>query len=83
MNHFFFFLSFHKIPGVRLSEIRTTCASVAKDFTSYAVTPKQVRYKEGTVFFSVPSVIKTELLLREADFKTTMKALGIEVAGVK
>lgn len=71
------------IPGVRLSEIRGTCAKVAGDLTSYAVTTKQVRYKEGVVFFSVPSVIKTELLLREADFKTLMGALGIKVAGVK
>jgi len=42
-----------------------------------------VKYKEGTVFFSVPSVIKTELLLRETEVISTLGALGIKVASVK
>jgi hypothetical protein len=76
-------LTSHRIPGIRLAEVRGTCAAVAAGLTSYAVTAKQVRYKDGTVFFTVPSVVKTELLLRENDFKLTLGALGISVLAVK
>jgi hypothetical protein len=76
-------LKSHRIPGVRLSEIRAICAKVAADLTKYPVTSKQVRVKEGVVYFSVPSVVKSELLLREIDFKTLLTAAGITVTGIK
>jgi len=76
-------LKSHRIPGVRLAEVRSTCAKVAEGLTSCAITAKQVQYKNQTLFFRVPSVVKTELLLREEDLKAALQALGIKVVGVK
>jgi hypothetical protein len=76
-------LKSHRVPGVRQAEIRTTCAKLAEALTGYPVKPKQVRYKEGTLFFSVPSVVKSELALREEEIKKTLAAAGISVSAVK
>ncbi len=73
----------HRVPGVRLNEVRTTCAKVATQLISFEVEPKKVKVKEGVVYFSVPSVIKSELHLREEEFKNLMKNLGVDVVAVR
>jgi hypothetical protein len=73
----------HKIPGVKLSEARHTAASAAGALIKHPIQVKDVRYKGTTVFFSIPSVLKSELLMREADFKQMLALAGITVESVK
>ncbi len=73
----------HKIPGTELSEMRAVTAAVASALVKYKIAPKNVKFKNGTVFFSIPSVLKTELMLREADLKRMLKDQGISIESIK
>lgn len=76
-------LKTHRVPGVRQAEIRTVCARVASGLTKVPITAKQVKVKDGTAFFSVPSVVKAELHLHVTELKKTLAAAGIEITSVR
>ncbi len=72
-----------KIPGTELSEMRRVAAGAASVFLKHKVLPKQVSFKNGTLFLSVPSVLKAELMLRAEDLKRVLKDAGLSVEKVK
>ena len=73
----------HPVPGIRLSETRRTCAAAASTLAKYRIDPKKVQYKGTTLFFSVPSVVKTELIVRAEDLKKILAAAGIVCTAIK
>ncbi|MFZ1988058.1 MAG: hypothetical protein WAV21_03460 [Minisyncoccia bacterium] len=75
-------LKSHPVPGIRLSEIRLVCAKTAEALTRHKVAAGKVTYKDGVVSFSVPPVVKTELFLREHDFKALLASQGITVTKI-
>ncbi len=73
----------HKIPGTELSELRRTAAGAASVFLKHKITAKQVSYKNSTLFFAIPSILKMELMLRQADLIRVLKDAGFAVGKIK
>jgi hypothetical protein len=73
----------HPVPGIRLSEARRTCAAAASVFAKHPIDAKNVRLKGGVLFLSVPSVLKTELILRAQDLKKALAAAGVECTEIR
>lgn len=76
-------LKSHPIPGIRLSQMRQTCAATASVFAKHPIDAKNVRYKEGVLFLSIPSVLKAELMLRANDVKKALASAGIECSEIR
>lgn len=72
----------HKIPGVKDAEMRRLCASCAEAVLRYPVKASQVKFKEGTLSFRVPSVVKSELKLRQAELKELLAAAGVTLVAL-
>ncbi len=72
-----------KIPGTELSEMRRVAAGAASAFLKHTVLPKQVSFKNGTLFFSIPSVLKAELMLRQEDMKKVLADAGLSVKAIR
>ena len=70
----------HKIPGVRLSEIRHICAETTSNMLGVQIKPSQVDYHEGEVSFKVAPVIKSEILLRQEELRAAMVSQGVKVS---
>ena len=77
------FLKNKHIPGVELSDIRYQCSLVASEIVGVKIKPTQVDYYEGVVSFSIPSILKTEIVLQQKKFITKMKGCGVTVQTVR
>ncbi len=76
-------LSLRKIPGAELSEIRHQCAQIATELLQTPVQPTQVTYHDGEVLFSVPPLLKTELVIRHEELVARLTKAGIKVSSVR
>lgn len=72
----------HRIPGVQDAEMRRLCASCIESLLKFPVKASQVRYKEGTLSLRVPSVLKSELKLRQEELKTLLAAAGVTLVAL-
>lgn len=73
----------HRIPGIRLSEMRATCAAAASGLVGHPIQAKEVTLKEGVLTFKVPSVIKSELMLRSTTLIEILGRAGISIKGIR
>ena len=73
----------HTIPGVRLSEIRSTCAEAVSRTIGIPVARKQITYDEGRLSIAVPPVVKSALVLKQEELKQTLRACGISVTEIR
>ncbi len=76
-------LNKHKIPGSELSETRHQCASIASQITHIKIKPSQVDFNDGCVSFSVPTIIKTEILVHQKKFIKALSLSGIKVSSIR
>lgn len=72
----------HRVPGVRDSEVRRTCAAAAQSLLKHPITARQVKFKEGRLSFTVPSILRSELKLKEKALKELLLAAGITVTSI-
>lgn len=72
----------HKIPGAAEREQRQVCASAAESLFSHPISARQVALKDGKLTFRVPSVLKSEILLRAEDLKAILKGAGVVVVSI-
>ncbi len=73
----------HNIPGSELSNIRHQCASIASYFVHIDIKPEQIDYNDGVVSFSIPPLLKTEILIHQKEFIAQLKSLGTNVSTVR
>ncbi len=73
----------HNIPGSELSNIRHQCASIASRIVHFDIKPEQIDYNDGIVSFSIPPLLKTEILIHQKDFIAQLKSLGTNVSAMR
>jgi hypothetical protein len=69
----------YKIPGVQEAEKRRICREEIKNLTGYELTSKQLKYKNEKLFLTVPSVLKSSLLLKQNELTMRLATHGVVI----
>jgi len=72
-----------KIPGLQASEERRICADTAAALLKMPFSPKQFKYSESELTVSVSPLLKTELLMRRAEYEQLLSAQGIRITALR
>jgi hypothetical protein len=73
----------YPIPGVRALEQRRVCAQEAGALVGYPLTSKDLLYKNETLTFSVPPLIKSALILKQEELLKNLGHRGIVVRSLR
>jgi hypothetical protein len=69
-------LKYH-IPGVQDAEKRRICVEDIQQITGYPLVSKQIKYKNEKLFLTVPSVLKSAVLLKQHELTASLAARGV------
>lgn len=76
-------LKLHRVPGVKESEERRVCAGAIEALLKHPVQASQVRYKAGVLSLSVPSVLRSEIILHEGKLRELLGAAGLSLTAIR
>jgi hypothetical protein len=73
----------YKVPGVRDAQIRKICAEEVCALTGCELAPTQVQYKNEKLTLNVAPVLKSQILMRQAELFERIRARDVVIRSLR
>ncbi len=73
----------HPVPGIKEAAIREDCVDILTKALGVSISVRKIKYESGVLTLSVPPVVKSAALLKQAELATLFLERGLALKEIR